>query len=217
MRSPLRLNVHLHRDWRRNCGEHGMGNSLRDELLKAGLVSEKRPKKPRRSKRGAPEPAKKSKNSPARAGVEQTAPVSRHVLRENQRRTARFVRDATLGGATVAENAKKALRLKIEKLLESERLNDAQADIAYHFVKGKRIKRIYVTEDQRAKLGSGAIVVAALDGLHHLLTRPAAEQLLTLAPHTVVCGAAEGDADNDPSREDTGDGDEHPVPDDITW
>jgi uncharacterized protein YaiL (DUF2058 family) len=129
------------------------------------------------------------------------------VLRENQRRTARFIRDATLGGESAADNAKKALRRKIEALIESERLNDAQAVVPYHFVKGKRIKRIYVTEQQRLQLSSGEIVIAALEGHHHILTTAAAEKLLALAPQTVVCGGAEASED----------GEGHPVPDDITW
>lgn len=193
-----------------------MGNSLRDELLKVGLASEERLEKPRRPKRGKARPRKQPKELPLPSVSEQSATPSRHVLRENQRRTARFVRDSTLGGGSVAENAKKALRRKIQALITTARLNDAQADVAYHFVKGKRIKRIYVTEDQRAQLSTGAIVVAALEGDHHLLIRSAAEQLLALAPHTVVCGGTEVDADG-PSYDGDSAGDEHPVPDDITW
>ena len=107
----------------------------------------------------------------------------------------------------MADSAKKALRRRIEALIESERLNDPQADLPYHFVKGKRIKRIYVTEAQRLKLTSGDIVVAALEGNHHLMTASGAQKLLELAPQTVVCGGTD-------ASEDEG---EHPVPDDITW
>jgi hypothetical protein len=188
-------------------GEHGMGNSLRDALLEVGLVSEKRPEKARRPKRGKARAGQQRTQAPAQSGGEQLPAPSRHVLRENQRRTARFVRDSTLGGGSVAENAKRALRRKIEALITASRLNDGQADVAYHFVKGKRIKRIYVTEAQRAELTAGAMVVAALDGNHHLLMRPVAEELLALAPHAVICGGASGDADSD----------EYPVPDDIIW
>ncbi len=192
-----------------------MGNSLRDELLKVGLVSEQRREKPRRSKRTRAGPAKKHKKSPAQSDGEQPVTSSRHVLRENQRRTARFLRDPTLGGGSVAESAKKALRRKIQELVETGRLNHPEADIAYSFVKGKRIKRIYVTEEQRAQLTAGAIVIAALDGDHYLLPLPVAEQLLALAPQTVVCGGAEAVGGDGSSSE--VDGDEHPVPDDITW
>ena len=89
--------------------------------------------KKRRGRKGAPPPA------PSESA--QSAPAARHVLRENRRRTARFVRDQGLVGGSVAENAKKALRRKIEALIEGERRNDEQAEIPYHFVKGKRIKR----------------------------------------------------------------------------
>ena len=191
-------------------GEHGMGNSLRDELLKVGLVSEERLEERRRPKPGKAKPGNKREQSSTRPPIEQPGTTAGHVLRENRRRTARFVRDPTLGGGSVAESARKALRRKIQELVQSERRNDAQADVPYNFVKGKRIKRIYVTADQRAQLEAGTIVIAALEGNHHLLTRQASERLLSLAPQTVVCGGAEaagGEADDH----------EHPVPDDITW
>ena len=192
-----------------------MGNSLRDELLKVGLVGAQRPEKSRRSKRSKAGPGKKLKQASTQAQSEPSVATSEHVLRENRRRTARFVRDSTLSGGSVAENAKKALRRKIQELIKTERLNDAQAALAYHFVKGKRIKRIYVTQAQHAQLTAGAIVVAALEGNNHLLTRSSAERLLALAPQTVLCGAAEAPA-SDATSSDV-DGDEHPVPDDIMW
>ena len=188
-----------------------MGNSLRDELLKVGLVNEESVKKKRRrppSGAKSAKPAKRRKQTSTRAPVAQSgASAARHVLRENQRRTARFIRDTTLGGGSVADNARKALRRKIQQLVESQRLNSTQADVAYHFVKGKRIKRIYVTEEQRAQLASGEVVIAALDGNHHLLSTSAAEELMALAPQTVLCGGAASGEDSD----------EHPVPDDISW
>ncbi len=107
-----------------------MGNSLRDELLKVGLVSEQRREKPRRSKRARAGSGKKRKSSPARSNGEQSIASSRHVLRENQRRTARFLRDSTLGGGSLAESAKKALRRKIQELVETGRLTHPEADSA---------------------------------------------------------------------------------------
>jgi uncharacterized protein YaiL (DUF2058 family) len=192
-----------------------MGNSLRDEFLKVGLVSENRPGKSRRPKRRKTGPENKRKQAATQPHSEQSAATPGHVLRENQRRTARFVRDGTLSGGSVAENAKKARRRQIQELVKAARLNDPQAALAYHFVKGKRIKRIYVTQGQHGQLTAGEIVIAALEGNNHLLTRPAAEQLLALAPQTVLCGAAEAPA-GDATSADV-DGDEHPVPDDIMW
>ena len=64
-----------------------------------------------------------------------------------------------------------------------------------------------MNEEQRLKLASGEIVIAALEGKHHLMSVAGAQRLLALAPQTVVCGSAEAHDDAD----------EHPVPDDITW
>ena len=49
-----------------------MGNSLRDELLKVGLVSDERLKKARRRKPGKAGPGNKRKQSPTRPPGEQT-------------------------------------------------------------------------------------------------------------------------------------------------
>lgn len=188
-------------------GGWDMGNSLRDELLKAGLVSEERAARPRPG-RGKSRSARKRKSRPRESTADQPTAPAPHVLRENQRRTARFVRDPSLGGPSVAESARKALRRKIESLIEAERRNDDQADIPYHFVKGRRIKRVYVTEAQRGELTTGGLVIAALEGNHHLMTPPAADRLLALAPQTVICRGADAADGSD---------EEHPVPDDITW
>ena len=91
-----------------------MGNSLRDELLKVGLVGEQRAENKRRSKRHKAGPGKKRKQAPVQSPSEPSVSTATYVLRENRRRTARFVRDSTLSGGSVAENAKKAQRRKIQ-------------------------------------------------------------------------------------------------------
>lgn len=185
-----------------------MGNSLRDALREAGLVGEERTAKSRRPPGRKPPAGRKRKARTEKDAGERPASAARRVLKENQRRTARFVRDATLGGGSVAENARKALRRRIQALIERERRNDDGADIPYHFVKGKRIKRIYVTEAQRDALAAGELVIAALEGNHHLLTSAAAGELAALAPQTVIASGVE-DGDGPDA--------EHPVPDDLTW
>jgi len=190
-----------------------MGNSLRDELLKAGLAAPEQRRKTRRRRRDDAKPARQGTSAksaaPSRDALQSdSASATRHVLRENQRRTARFIRDASLAGPSVEESARKALRRRIEALIERERLNDAEADVAYHFIKGKRVKRIYVTDSQRARLGSGELVIAAFEGNHHLMSAVAAEALTELAPQTTVCVCTESDGESS---------EEHPVPDDLTW
>ena len=209
MHSPLRLNV---RTQSRDVDAR-MGNSLRDELLKAGLAVPEPRKRARRRKRDDAKTSRRREASSVEApsridSAGGSVPGAKHVLRENQRRTARFIRDASLAGPSVEESAKRALRWRIEALIERERQNDSGANLAYYFVKGKRIKRIYVSEAQRLRLGAGELVIAALEGDHHLMSAAAAEELKALAPQTTLC--APSDAHAEP-------GGDHPVPDDITW
>lgn len=192
-----------------------MGNSLRDELLKAGLVTEEQVK---RSRTRAHRPAKrdrKRKRAPPTPSEEPVKPnPGRHGLRVNQQRAAKFARDPSLAGETKADGEKKALRDRVRKLVEANRLNDDNADVPFNFLRGKRIKRLYVTAEQRERLLAGELVIAGVEGSHHLLPAAAAEELLALVPNTFVHRAG---ADSGGGSAEDPDDEEHPVPDDITW
>lgn len=199
-----------------------MGNSLQEELLKAGLVTEEQL---REANKPAPRAGKRKRRRPrgqARGqGRDQkqsvaSAPVSapaRHELEANKRRTARFAGDPMLGARSSGDNARKELKRRIRELVEGKCLNDAQAEQAYHFVKGKRIKRIFVTEEQRARLMRGELAIVAVEGNHYLLANETVDALLGLAPESFVFRGNDAGA-SEFSDSESG---EHPVPDDLTW
>ncbi|MDX1433848.1 MAG: DUF2058 family protein [Gammaproteobacteria bacterium] len=205
---------------------------MRDELLKVGLVSEEQArnasrkkhtgparderrgagrKKPRRARGGDGAKRARAANASPSASAAADAPAqSRHGLRENQRRTARIARDAGLAASAGVQSANQARRAQIARLLEEHALKSEQQDIPYHFIRGKRIKRIYVSAEQRAALVAGEIVVVALEGSHYLLATDAAQQLLEIAPNAFVASVST-------EAELRGEEGEFPVPDDITW
>ena len=197
-----------------------MGNSLREELLKAGLVSEEQVRNASRKaktdrargQRRAPK-RKKNRRGGVAGGAVEAEPASvgsRHGLRENQRRAARIARDANLAASAGAPSAAKVRRERVQKLLSEHALSADQQDIPYHFIRGKRIKRVYVSAEQRRQLLAGEIVVVSVDGSHYLLTTDAAQRLLELAPNAFVASVS---ANPDLESEEG----EHPVPDDISW
>lgn len=199
-----------------------MGNSLRDELLKAGLVSEEQARnasrkarsgKARHDARGAKRSKPARGQSGKRAAEAESGPAparSQHGLRENRRRAERIARDASLAASAGVPNAAKARRERVEKLLSEHALKADRQDIPYHFVRGKRIKRIYVSAEQRKQLLDGDIVVVAVEGSHYLLATTAAQQLLELAPNAFVASVSANLTPDD-------DEGEFPVPDDISW
>ena len=180
-----------------------MGSSLQDQLRQAGLVSEERARDESAGKR-------------ARARRRQTASSSRvedsrpnPPPRSDPARSRAVARDPYLSGKQRSKTQKQQLHRELLELVESHKLNDANAERAFYFRRGKRLKRIYVTDEQRLAIIAGELVIAGLAGDHYLLPPDVAQQLQRRSPESFLYrAAAAGDGDDDGS---------HPVPDDLVW
>ena len=148
-----------------------MSNSLRDELLRAGLVSQERLEAAKASKRrpgGAP---RKARGRPAAA--QSAAPAA--ALRPD-----------------------KARRAEVREFLRKKRRNVADAPLPFHFVEGRVIRKIWVTAEQKAALAAGDLLIASRNERHYLLDRKDGETLLALDPGAVLIRPDTG-ADDDPA------------------
>ena len=180
-----------------------MGNSLREELLKAGLVTEEgaEPERPRRGKRkrrrrrDAP-PAE----MPARASTRDDGMRSRAVARD------------PLINRNSAKAQRRKRRQEVLDLAESRKQNLADGERAYNFVRGKRVKRVHVSEEQHAALVAGELAIVGLDGEHYLVSPEVAEQIHALANDAFVHRGGDQGSAGDDSDESS-----HPVPDDLAW
>ena len=111
---------------------------------------------------------------------------------------------------------KKRLRQRVRGLLEQRALNVDNGEIPYNFVRGKRVKRLYVDEGLRGRLVSGELVIAEVYGLHHILDGAGLAALLELLPETFV--HRHGDDAGESGAEDAAsDYQGFEVPDDIVW
>ena len=194
-----------------------MANSLQDALRGAGLVKPEDKRRERRKRRGSrtPEAHRNMGGAEPRhepAAPAETAPaLSPMQARASRARSQAIARDPWLSGARQAQ----ALRERKEQVLlekaRSCRLDDPGATRPFHFTRGRRIKRVFVTEEQHRALLAGEILVVGLPGEHLLLPRAVAEEIASQRPDTFVHrvkaheGAEEGE---DPS---------HTVPDDLIW
>ncbi len=176
-----------------------MGSSLQDQLLKAGLVSEQQVKQARSGKRRG-----------RRRGQPQVRDEALAAERERERRRER---DRERNRAIEAERERKASRARARELLRGARLNDPRAEIPYHFIHGKQVKRIYVTAEQQAALAAGRLAIAALATRHHLVTIEVADKARAMVPDLFVF-RADRDA---PGAEEAAEYAEHPIPDDLIW
>ena len=164
--------------------------SLRDKLLKAGLVSEDAAKKSEAEK------AERAASRPQRAAPppQSSRPPPREHHRREEPVASRIPKLPPLQGSKEAHrlNAKKQLELD-KQMRELVLANTVPTDVGatpFYFVTRKnKLRRLELTEQQAKKLEQGELAVVERpdpDKIEHALVLPAiAEQLLALSPRAV--------------------------------
>lgn len=185
-----------------------MGSSLRDQLLKAGLVDEKRAKKARhadRQQRKQAHRARKSGQAPEPTASEQAAERARQEQEMHAQRSREMNRERD------ALHALRARRAEVRKLLEQHAQDYDRGDVRYHFSENRKIKRIYVTRKQQKALAAAELAIVSWDGRHLLVPAEVGRQVLEKLPDTVVVIAEPETLDpDDPYAA-------FPIPDDLEW
>ena len=178
-----------------------MAESLRDQLLKSGIVKKVQPDRGREPKR----PAGKPPAAPARARNAQEIDLAKAYALRGQAEA----RERKQAEQEAAEQARlrRERKLRIQQLLEGKALNKADADLARNFEYAGKIRRIHVDAAQLAALNAGELGVVQHAGRYLLVNRDTAEQLRELDANHVALLVAPGAAGMD----DDG------VPDDLMW
>ncbi|MFP4243805.1 MAG: DUF2058 family protein [Ectothiorhodospira sp.] len=171
-----------------------MSQSLREQLLEAGLVTEEQAKQaeappPRRQGKGRPatgkgrRPPRRGKPPGGGGGNGGRAPVSADPPRKDR-------------GAS-RNPPDRALKARLRELVATHRENHDEADLPYHFQVGSTIKHVYVTPPQQQALAEGRLCIAFLDGRRHLLPGEVGREILRQDPKRTVVFPAEAAKDPD--------------------
>jgi uncharacterized protein YaiL (DUF2058 family) len=195
-----------------------MADSLRDLLLKSGIVKQVHDNKPKPPPQ-APRPPYKG-NKPSRpAGKQASSQKPAHPQRadngEMDLAKAYAIRAQTEASERkrVEQEAAEQARLrrerkaKIQQLLEGNVLNKAEADHPRNFEYGGKIRRVHVDAAQLVALNAGELGVVQQAGRYFLVTREIAEQVRVIDAHQLALLVDLGKAGVD----DDG------VPDDLMW
>ncbi|HEX7817696.1 DUF2058 domain-containing protein [Dyella sp.] len=198
-----------------------MADSLRDQLLKSGIVKQVRDEK-RAAAAQSPKPANKQggphgrrphgHGKPQGKSVQQVAPrkdgeidlAKAYAVRAQ---TEAVERKQAEQAAAEAARLKRERKQKIEKLLQGKSLNKPDADVARHFEYGGKIRRLYVDAAQLAAINAGEVGIVQLNGRYILVARDIAEQVRELDAHLVALLIEPG----------AGGVGEDGVPDDLMW
>lgn len=181
-----------------------MGLSLREQLLNAGLIDEKKLKEARQSQHHQRrEHAKRPANAP-----DPRAEAARKAAAE------KAARDAELNRQKEEQAAKKARKAEVKQLVAQHKLPKIESEELYNFIDGKRIRRLPVDKAMREKLIAGSVAIVRNEGRYEFVPAEIAKRIAERDPHAVVPHvtsepAAEPAAD-DPYKD-------YVVPDDLMW
>ncbi|SDS76634.1 DUF2058 domain-containing protein [Pseudomonas oryzae] len=180
-----------------------MSLSLRDQLLKAGLVNEKQAKQAVKQKQ-------KQQRLEHKGQAEKDDSQREAALKAQAEKQAR---DQELNRQQQEKAQKKALAAQVKQLIEGTRLPRLNGDDYYNFVDDKKVKRIAVNPLLRDKLSRGSLAIVRLEGKYELVPREAALKVQEREPHRIILlnTVVESAADEDDPYKD------FVVPDDLMW
>ena len=176
-----------------------MGNSFQDQLLKAGLIDKKKAHKVSKEKR-------KQNRQKGADSVDESRQLAEQALAEKKERD----RQLNLQQKEAAEQ--KAITAQIRQLIEVNRLSREEGEVAFNFVDGTKVKKIYVPEKMHKQLSKGRLAIVKLDNEYEVVANPVAEKISARSEEVVVhC--------SDSVQEEEGDDPyaEYEIPDDLMW
>ncbi|MEL7290353.1 MAG: DUF2058 domain-containing protein [Pseudomonadota bacterium] len=169
--------------------------TLQEQMLKAGLVNEKKLKK---AKKGSKKSRVQSRE--VKAAVE-----------ENKR--LQQERDKALSNEQKEQRLSKEIQAQIKQLVEMNKLDQKDGDIKYNFTDGTLVKSIYVEPLVRDQLAKGILSIARHDEAYVVIPSSVAKKI-ALRDESVLIeqnAPAEELADEDDPYAD------FVVPDDLMW
>ncbi len=196
-----------------------MANSLSDQLLKAGLVTQDQIDKSEQDKQQRKNKAK-ANTARVRQGAKNGKNTGNHstqAARKQQSAKAADKKPAKKGGSDLARfyqqrnqlereereaeekqkreaaAKRKQVRKQLRKLITTHSKNVEEADIRFNFVVGETVKYLFVTEEQQQAIADGKLSITFMDGKRCLIPAEIGQQVLALDDSKIVINFKDDD------------------------
>lgn len=168
--------------------------SLQEQMLKAGLVNEKKLKKAKKGSKKSRVQAREVK-----AAVEAN-------------KNAQLEKDQALNQQNKEQQLSKEIKAQVKQLIELNKLELKEGDIKYNFTDGTFVKSIYVESLIRDQLANGVLAIARYEDSYVVIPGAVAKKIAMRDEDTVIeiRVTAEVPAEDDPYAD-------FVVPDDLMW
>jgi uncharacterized protein YaiL (DUF2058 family) len=180
-----------------------MSISLRDQLLKAGLVNQKQVKQVGKEKQ-------KQKRLEQKGQVEVDDTQQRLA---QEAKAEKLKRDQELNRQQQEKVEQKARSAQVKQLIEATRLPKLTTEDYYNFVDDKKVKRLSVNNLMRSKLSNGSLAIVQHGGGYEVIPREAALKVQERDPRRIIMLNVEteqADSGEDPYAA-------YKIPDDLMW
>ena len=184
--------------------------SLQDQLLKAGLVNEKKAKQAKKDKRKQNKQALKSKQP--------VIDENKEAVKKAQQE--KFERDKALNKERQDQAQQKAIAAQIKQLIELNKIDRANGELAYNFEHNGKFKKIYVTKKLQDLLSIGQLAIVNVADGHEtrfeIVAKPVAEKIAQRDDKAVVLLNQKSPTSETTSEEEDWYAD-YEIPDDLMW
>jgi uncharacterized protein YaiL (DUF2058 family) len=182
-----------------------MSLSLRDQLLKAGLVSEQQVQRAERDQRQQQFKAPRDKRRPP------PGPTPAQLAAQKAA-AEKLARDAEANRRKQEKLERRAKHAEIRQLVAAHQLPRVETEDFYNFQDGPQIRRIEVTPELRERLVAGQLAIVRCDGRYAFVPAAIGEAIGARVPRALqhLNRPDAQPAADDPYKD-------FAVPDDLMW
>ncbi|MGR5306253.1 DUF2058 domain-containing protein [Vibrio mediterranei] len=168
--------------------------SLQEQMLKAGLVNEKKLKKAKKGSKKSRVQAREAK-----AAVEEN-------------KAAQKERDQALNKQRDEEKLSKEIKAQVKQLITLNAIEQRDGDIKYNFTDGTLVKSIYVTQEVRDQLSKGILSIARQEDTYTVIPSIVAKKIMERDSEIIIENESKEEVleEDDPYAQ-------YVVPDDLMW
>jgi uncharacterized protein len=181
-----------------------MSLSLRDQLVKAGLATEKQAEKAERDKRQKDYVAPRGRAKP-------TGPTPQQLATQKAA-AEKAAKDAELNRRKQEKLERRAKFAQIKQLVVTHQVPRVETEDFYNFTDGTAIKRVPVNPALRAQLVAGTLAIVRCEGRYAFVPAAIGEEVRARVERALIHhnkpSAKPGD--DDPYKD-------YIVPDDLVW
>lgn len=186
--------------------------SLKDQLLKAGLIDQSKAQKAEQDQRKqAHQKTAKAQKQAKKTGevvVDEAKLLAEKALQEKAERS----RELNRIQREQAEH--KAIQAQIKQLISINRIDRKHGNLSYQFADGKKIKNIYLTDKLQDQLAYGIITLVKFGDGYELVPKQVAEKIAQRDAAIILVqntGSTQQTVEEDDPYAD------YKIPDDLMW